>query len=145
VVHCGPKERSQADWIANTLNNERVVSMGSLQELPITVSKQMISGADLVLTTDSGPRHIAVALNKTVISLFGPTHPAWTRTYNVPEQEIIAPVLNQLTCQKHYFRNRSRGKHTERSGAQMDAITEDQVISAVMQRIQEIDAAPVLY
>ncbi|MGC6444698.1 MAG: glycosyltransferase family 9 protein [Rubripirellula sp.] len=144
VVHCGPKERSQADWIANTLKNERVVSMGSLQELPITVSKQVISGVDLVLTTDSGPRHIAVALNKVVISLFGPTEPAWTRTYNVPEQEIIAPVLNQPTGPKHHFRNRTRGKHTERVGGNMDAITEEQVISAVMQKIEEIAAAPLL-
>ncbi|MCH1496688.1 MAG: glycosyltransferase family 9 protein [Rubripirellula sp.] len=144
VVHCGPKERSQADWIANTLNNERVVSMGSLQELPITVSKQMISGVDLVLTTDSGPRHIAVALNKPVISLFGPTDPAWTRTYNLLETKIIAPVLNQATGPKHHFRNRSRGKHTERVGGNMDAITEEQVISAVMQKIEEIAAKPVL-
>ena len=37
--------------------------------------------ADLLVTTDSGPRHFAAAFGTPVVTLFGPTHIAWTETY----------------------------------------------------------------
>ena len=33
------------------------------------------------MTTDSGPRHFAAAFDTPVVTLFGPTHIAWTETY----------------------------------------------------------------
>ena len=38
--------------------------------------------ADLLITTDSGPRHFAAAFDRPVVTLFGPTHIAWTETYH---------------------------------------------------------------
>jgi heptosyltransferase-2 len=35
----------------------------------------------LLVTTDSGPRHFAAAFDRPVVTLFGPTHVAWTETY----------------------------------------------------------------
>ena len=37
---------------------------------------------DLLVTTDSGPRHFAAAFDRPVVTLFGPTHIAWTETYH---------------------------------------------------------------
>jgi heptosyltransferase-2 len=37
--------------------------------------------ADLLVTTDSGPRHFAAAFGTPVVTLFGPTHIEWTETY----------------------------------------------------------------
>jgi ADP-heptose:LPS heptosyltransferase len=59
--------------------------MGVASDLPIGLTKAVLERAGLVLTSDSGPRHIAVALNRPVISLFGPTDPAATQTFNTPE------------------------------------------------------------
>ena len=38
--------------------------------------------AELLVTTDSGPRHFAAAFNRPVVTLFGPTHIAWTETHH---------------------------------------------------------------
>ena len=40
-----------------------------------------IGRVDLLVTTDSGPRHFAAAFDRPVVTLFGPTHIAWTETY----------------------------------------------------------------
>jgi heptosyltransferase-2 len=34
-----------------------------------------------MVTTDSGPRHFASAFGVPVVTLFGPTHVAWSETY----------------------------------------------------------------
>ena len=44
------------------------------------------------MTTDSGPRHIAAAFDKPVITLFGPTHIAWTETYQPRAIHLQKPV-----------------------------------------------------
>lgn len=40
--------------------------------------KPIIDDADLMVTNDTGPRHIAAALATPLVSLFGPTDPRWT-------------------------------------------------------------------
>ncbi|MHC4290196.1 MAG: glycosyltransferase family 9 protein, partial [Planctomycetota bacterium] len=48
--------------------------------------------ADLVVTNDTGPRHIAIALDKDLITLFGPNNPKWTQTDHDKEDK---PVCRQ--------------------------------------------------
>jgi heptosyltransferase-2 len=50
--------------------------------LSLGLSKACVRRADLLITTDSGPRHFAAAFDRLVITLFGPTHIAWTETYH---------------------------------------------------------------
>jgi heptosyltransferase II len=88
LLHCGPKERQAANEVSEELNHPRVASLGVEDELPIGLSKAVMQRASVVVSTDSGPRHIAVALNRQVISLFGPTTPEWTTTYNQPEVNL---------------------------------------------------------
>ncbi len=88
LLHCGPGEREAADAVAARINHPRVQSMGRASALPLGLTKAVMERASVVVSTDSGPRHIAVALDRPVVSLFGPTDPAWTRTYNQPETEI---------------------------------------------------------
>jgi heptosyltransferase-2 len=49
---------------------DRGVSLGSL--------KGAIAAADLLVTNDTGPRHLAAGLGTRCVSLFGPTDPRWT-------------------------------------------------------------------
>lgn len=94
VLHCGPAERQAANKIADELSNPRVVSMGRVARLPLSLSKSLLARADLVISTDSGPRHIAVAFDRPVISLFGPTDEPWTQTYN--QKEVV--MEENLSC-----------------------------------------------
>ena len=60
---------------------DRPLSLGQL--------KALFSRADLVITNDTGPRHIAIALQRKVITLFGPNDPAWTQTGYDQEIQLV--------------------------------------------------------
>lgn len=81
LVICGPSERDAARAIANGANHSNVVSLAN-HAPSIGLSKSCIRRSALLVTTDSGPRHIATAFRIPVVTLFGPTFIAWTRTYH---------------------------------------------------------------
>ena len=57
--------------------------------------------AALVITTDSGPMHLAAAVGTPVIALFGPTDPARTGPYG-PGHRVIRRPLPCLPCFKKH-------------------------------------------
>ncbi len=101
LLHCGPRERDEANRVAAEANHPRVASLGIARELPIGLSKAVLAKASAVVSTDSGARHMAAALDRPVVSLFGPTDSAWTVTYNVPE-ELVEVSKKQLECRACY-------------------------------------------
>lgn len=98
LLHCGPAEREAMNQIASHLADSRIASMGIMPQLPMGLSRSVLHRAAAVVSTDSGPRHMAVALNRPVVSLFGSTDATWTRTYNIPEIEIS----EDLECRPCY-------------------------------------------
>ena len=56
------------------------INLGSL--------KAVIQRADLMITNDTGPRHIAAALGTPIVTLFGPTDHRWT-TIDYPRERIL--------------------------------------------------------
>jgi heptosyltransferase-2 len=91
LVLCGPAEREAALEIATLAEHPRVVSLAG-QPLSLGLSKACVRRSDLMITTDSGPRHFAAAFNVPVITLFGPTHIAWTRTLHPRALHLYHPV-----------------------------------------------------
>jgi heptosyltransferase II len=80
LILCGPAERQLAARIAELTRRPGVHSLAD-HPLSLGLTKACIRRADLLITTDSGPRHFATALGRKVVTLFGPTHIAWTETY----------------------------------------------------------------
>ena len=70
---------------------DRPVKLGEL--------KALFSVADLVIANDTGPRHIAIALGRKVITLFGPNDPAWTNT-GCPQETQIVGQARCAPCRK---------------------------------------------
>jgi heptosyltransferase-2 len=81
LVLCGPAERDLARQISVQAGRP---SVHSLADYPLSVglTKACVRRAALLITTDSGPRHFAAAFDRPVVTLFGPTHIAWTETYH---------------------------------------------------------------
>jgi lipopolysaccharide heptosyltransferase I len=48
----------------------------------------LLERASLVIANDSGPMHIAAALNKPLVTIFGPTNPLRTGPYNRPDSVV---------------------------------------------------------
>lgn len=81
LVLCGPNERQLARDIVARANVPGVFSLAD-EKLSLGLTKALVRRADLLVTTDSGPRHFAGAFDVPVVTLFGPTHIAWTETYS---------------------------------------------------------------
>ncbi|MFB0555013.1 MAG: lipopolysaccharide heptosyltransferase II [Phycisphaerae bacterium] len=104
-----------ADWLITNYNATVVISVGperlekqiaketctsskhqliNLAETPISLGelKALFSIADLVISNDTGPRHIAIAFKRKLITLFGPNNPARTKTDYKNEIQIIGNV-----------------------------------------------------
>jgi heptosyltransferase-2 len=81
LVLCGPSEREMARQIARLADCRAVYTLAD-HSLSLGLTKACVRRADLLITTDSGPRHFAAAFNRPVVTLFGPTHIAWTETYH---------------------------------------------------------------
>lgn len=80
VVICGPGEREIARQIASGADHPRVISLAD-EQLSIGLTKACVRRSRMMVTTDSGPRLFAVAFDVPVVTLFGPTDVAWTRTH----------------------------------------------------------------
>jgi heptosyltransferase-2 len=80
LVVCGPSERATAREIVRLADRPHVVSLAD-RPVSIGLTKACVRRLDVFVTTDSGPRHFAAAFGVPVVSLFGPTHIAWTETY----------------------------------------------------------------
>jgi heptosyltransferase I len=67
----------------------------------------LISRAAICVTNDSGPMHLAVALGRPVVSVFGPTDPVWAGPYRREGSVVRAG----LACSPCYLRELRRCPH----------------------------------
>jgi heptosyltransferase I len=68
----------------------------------------LIRRATICVTNDSGPMHLAVALDRPVVSVFGPTDPIWIGPYGRGDAVLQA----SLPCSPCYLRQLSRCRHS---------------------------------
>ncbi len=91
VVLCGPGEREMARRIADGSRSPHVFALSDAT-LSLGLTKALVRRSDLLVTTDSGPRHFAAAFGRPVVTLFGPTHIGWTETYYAKAVHLQKPV-----------------------------------------------------
>ena len=89
VISVAPNEAEKE--IATKICQSAKNNLHNLAETPLSLGelKALFDTASLVITNDTGPRHIAIALERKVITLFGPNDPQWTRTGYKDEIEIV--------------------------------------------------------
>jgi len=123
LVFCGPGEREIACQIVRLAEREQVVSMAE-QPMDFGTAKAVLRRGRLMVSTDSGPRHIAAAFGVPVITLYGPLLPVWSRN---PTQQAIDLVVEDLPCLGCGRRMCPLGHH-----ACMRSLTVDRVYEAVV-------------
>ncbi len=101
LVLCGPAERDLARQIAQQAARPGVHSLADVP-LSLGLTKALIHRCTLLITTDSGPRHFAAAFDRPVVTLFGPTHIAWTETFFAKavhlQKEVPCGPCQQRVC-----------------------------------------------
>jgi heptosyltransferase-2 len=97
LISSAPKERQIVESVLSHLKRPAIdlaahgLKLGSLKEI--------IRRSDLMVTNDTGPRHIAAAFGVPVVTVFGPTHPEWTEIYYAKERQTSVKVFCG-PCQK---------------------------------------------
>lgn len=98
VMLCGPAERDLARDFVTRTQHPRIFSLAE-EALGIGLSKAIVKHARAMITTDSGPRHFAAAFDVPVLTLFGPTHIAWSETH-YPRAKHLQLSLDCGPCQQ---------------------------------------------
>jgi len=80
------KDEVLADNIIGKMSKKPVTSCGKTNLLELGA---LLERADLVISGDSGPMHMAVAIGTRVIALFGPTSPKITGPYGRGDYKVI--------------------------------------------------------
>jgi heptosyltransferase-2 len=80
-------EKQIAEQICK-LSKHRLINLAQTQ-LTLGQLKSLFALAGLVICNDTGPRHIAIALRRKIIALFGPNDPVWTETGYENEIQIV--------------------------------------------------------
>ncbi len=82
----------------------RCLDLSGETSLPEMV--EWIRFSDLMVTNDSGPMHMAAALNKPVVALFGPTEPRRTGPYGQLDHtlQLALPCIPCLSARCNYFK-----------------------------------------
>lgn len=94
LVHCGPGDRDEARAVVRAADHPAVQSLADEPNLPFGLSKAVLRRADVLVTSDSGPRHIAAAFGTPTVVLHGPMDPRLSRS----DQRHIVEMRLPLAC-----------------------------------------------
>jgi len=97
LISAAPKERPIVEQIKRHMT--RVPVDLSNKGTDLGNLKEIVRRCDLMVTNDTGPRHIAAAMDVPVVTIFGPTHPEWTEIYYPKERQVSVKVFCG-PCQK---------------------------------------------
>lgn len=89
IIISSNKERSAAEILAAQMLISPIVAGGSLSFRQMAA---LIDRASLVVSGDTGPMHVAAALMKPQVALFGPTSPKWYGPKSANAISLLHPV-----------------------------------------------------
>jgi heptosyltransferase-2 len=100
--------------------------------VPLDVLMGLVEKASLVITNDTGPRHFAVAFDKPVVVLMGPTDPRYTNV-NLEKTRILREEVECSPCHLKVCPTDHRC---------MDGITPERVLQACEEAISDFVKPP---
>ncbi|MBW2690165.1 MAG: lipopolysaccharide heptosyltransferase II, partial [Deltaproteobacteria bacterium] len=97
LLFVGPGE----DPIANEIMAMTSASLVNTapDRIDLALLKPMIRRCDLLVTNDTGPRHYAVAFDRPVVVIMGPTDPRYTNS-NLEQTVVLRKELHCAPCHK---------------------------------------------
>ena len=132
LINGSPAESDLCEAIRTQIAPTASEGMASAHALPvlgITIGalKSLCQRAELMVTNDTGPRHIAAAMGTPLVTLFGPTDHRWT-TIPVRTHADGSPRETILVADPSLPPDQSANDHPDR--CRVDRITLETVIAA---------------
>lgn len=129
VLVGGASERSLTDELAEQC---RVPPINLAGETNLGELVVLLKQADLILCHDSAVAHLAVALDRPLVCLTGPTNPLRTGPYH----RLGDVVRLDIECAPCYLRRLSQCPHSHRCMSDLDVRT---VVDAINRRLEATD------
>ena len=77
IINAAPAERAIARQVASAMRQKPAINLAEVDN-SIGLVKGLLLRCDLLVTNDTGARHIAAALGVPVVTVFGSTDPRWS-------------------------------------------------------------------
>jgi heptosyltransferase-1 len=119
-------EHDDAEKLRLLLNSPQLVNLAGSSSMETLVG--LLKASDALLTNDSGPMHIAAALQTPCVALFGATDPELTGPYGGSRHQVFRSLCQKAPCFK---RKCPYGEDTCIKG-----ISPDKVAEAVAERLK---------
>jgi heptosyltransferase I len=119
LVNAGSTDDARAREVVEVSGGRAVAVPGSMAQLIALVRR-----ASLVIAGDTGPLHLAAALGRPVVAIFGPTNPARNGPYGT-----VSRVLRSASSQTDHSR------HAVPEQGLLE-ITADEVVAAALELLQ---------
>ena len=100
ILNAAPSERAVAEAVASAMRHAPGLNLARVEN-SIGLVKALAARCDLVVTNDTGARHIAAAVGSAVVTLFGSTDPRWS-AIDCPRERIIRVDVPCSPCQKRF-------------------------------------------
>jgi lipopolysaccharide heptosyltransferase II len=102
LILWGPGDEKDANYIKVNLANSVLASKTTVSEM-----SGFIKNCNIILANDSGPMHIAAALNIPTLGIFGPTNPKAHGPYSenstyIIKEDLFCIICNLLECPYHH-------------------------------------------
>jgi len=102
LIIWGPGDEADANYIKENLPGSILAPKTSISEMG-----GFINNCNIILANDSGPMHIASALNIPTLGIFGPTNPKAHGPYSensdyIIKEDLFCIICNLLECPYHH-------------------------------------------
>ena len=100
IVNAAPNERAVAAEVADAMAAAPLINFAA-HDNTLALLKSLTARCDVVITNDTGARHVAAAMGAGVVTIFGSTDPGWT-TIDYPRERIVRADVACSPCQKKH-------------------------------------------
>ena len=98
VINAAPSERHVAAWVAAEMRHRPAINFAERTNT-LGLLKALLARGDLLVTNDTGARHLGVAVGIGVVTVFGSTDPEWSRI-DYPHERIVREAVACSPCQR---------------------------------------------
>lgn len=98
VLNAAPSERHVARWVEEAMTHRPAISFAR-RDNSLGLLKALLARCDLLVTNDTGARHVAAALGTPVVTVFGSTDPEWSRI-GFGDERIVREPVECSPCQQ---------------------------------------------
>jgi len=100
IINAAPSEKPVAAAVERSMRHKPLLNFAR-RDNTIGMLKGLLRRSDLLITNDTGPRHVAAALGTALVTVFGCTDPVRTKI-DCPRERIIRVDVSCSPCQRKF-------------------------------------------